>query len=40
MTGYALSWGAHLLLWVFPLVVVVAAVLAFLGDRRRAGQGR
>lgn len=27
------SWGAHLLLWVFPLALAVAAILLFLRDR-------
>jgi hypothetical protein len=32
--GYHLSWGAHLLLWVFPVVLTAAAVLFHLRGRR------
>jgi len=31
---YHLSTGAHLLLWVFPLVITVVAVGAHLAERR------
>ena len=32
--GYHLSWGAHLLLWVFPVVLTALAVLSHLRGRR------
>jgi len=31
---YHLSIGAHLLLWVFPLVITVVAVAAHMAERR------
>jgi cytochrome c-type biogenesis protein CcmH/NrfF len=37
MHEYHLSWGAHLLLWVFPLVLVGAALFAHLRGRRKRG---
>ena len=34
MDEYHLSWGAHLLLWVFPVVLTALAVLSHLRGRR------
>lgn len=34
MDGHHLSLGAHLLLWVFPVVLTAAAVLSHLRSRR------
>jgi hypothetical protein len=34
MDGHHLSLGAHLLLWVFPVVLTAAAVLSHLHGRR------
>jgi cytochrome c-type biogenesis protein CcmH/NrfF len=34
---YHLSWGAHLLLWVFPVVLTAAAVFFHLRGRREQG---
>ena len=38
MDEYHLSLGAHLLLWVFPVVLTAAAIFSHLRDRRD-GQG-
>ena len=35
MEEHSLSVGAHLLLWVFPLVVIVGVVVEDLLDRRQ-----
>jgi hypothetical protein len=36
MAEHQFSWGAHLLMWVFPLLLVVTALaLHLLGGRRR-----
>lgn len=40
MSGHHFTWGAHLLLWVFPLVLVIVAVLAHWRGRRGTGEGR
>jgi cytochrome c-type biogenesis protein CcmH/NrfF len=40
MEEYSLTLGAHLLLWVFPLVLVVIVLLEDLLDKRRPGSDR
>ena len=37
MEQYSLTVGAHLLLWVFPLALVVIVLVEDVLDRRRAG---
>lgn len=40
MEEYSLTLGAHLLLWVFPLVLVVLVIAEDLHDRLRSGADR
>jgi hypothetical protein len=40
MEQYSLTLGAHLLLWVFPLVLVVIVLVEDFLDRRHAGADR
>jgi len=39
MPEHHFSWGAHLLLWVFPLLLVVTALALHLLGGRREGAG-
>jgi hypothetical protein len=39
MAGHEYSWGAHLLMWVFPLLLAAFAVgIHILGGRSRSGR--
>jgi hypothetical protein len=40
MEQYSLTLGAHLLLWVFPLTLVVIVLVEDFLDRRHAGSNR
>jgi hypothetical protein len=40
MDEYSLTLGAHLLLWVFPLVLVVVVIAEDLHDRIKTGTER
>jgi len=40
MEEYSLTFGAHLLLWVFPLVLVVLVIAEDLHDRFTSGPER
>ena len=40
MEEYSLTLGAHLLLWVFPVVLVVVVIAEDLHDRWRSGSER
>ena len=40
MQDYSLTFGAHLLLWVFPLVLVVLVIVEDLLDRFKPGAER
>jgi len=40
MEDYSLTLGAHLLLWVFPLVLVVLVIAEDLHDRLKSGSER
>lgn len=40
MEDYSLTLGAHLLLWVFPLLLVVAVIVESLLDARARDDGR
>jgi hypothetical protein len=40
MEEYSLTLGAHLLLWVFPLVLVVGVIVEDLLDRLKSGAER
>jgi hypothetical protein len=35
VTGDGFTWGAHLLMWAFPLGLIVTAVLLFVLEGRR-----
>jgi len=37
MPDHGFSWGAHLLMWLFPLLLVGAAVAAHLWSERSKG---
>ena len=40
-SSHAFSWGAHVLLWVFPLLLtVVALALHWVGDKDKDKGGR
>jgi hypothetical protein len=40
VNDYHFSWGAHLLLWAFPLSLALSAILLFLRDRAARGERR
>ena len=40
MEEYSLTFGAHLLLWVFPLVLVVLVIAEDLHDQLKLGSDR
>jgi hypothetical protein len=40
MEEHSLTFGAHLLLWVFPLVLVALVIVEDLLDRLKAGSQR
>ena len=40
MNEHHFSWGAHLLLWAFPLSLTLAAILLFLRERAARGGRR
>jgi hypothetical protein len=37
MADAAFTWGAHLLMWVFPAVLVILAVTLYIAGGRRSG---
>ena len=40
MEEFSLTFGAHLLLWVFPLVLVVSVIAEDVHDRLKSGSDR
>ena len=40
MTNDGFTWGARLLMWAFPLALVLTAVLLYLLEGRRKGDRR
>jgi len=40
VTEFHFSWGAHLLLWVFPLSLALMAIVLYLLEIRRGGERR
>ena len=40
MNEHHFSWGAHLLLWLFPLALTLASILLFLRHRPPRGDRR
>jgi cytochrome c-type biogenesis protein CcmH/NrfF len=40
MTESGFTWGAHLLMWVFPAVLVLVAVALYIAGGRRPGNRR
>ncbi len=40
MTESGFTWGAHLLMWIFPLFLVLLAVTLYIAGGRRPGGRR